>query len=225
MELTQLENQLGITFKNKDLLKQALSHRSYINESRTISSNERLEFLGDSVLSFLTSDYLYHLYPNFPEGKLTNTRSALVRAKTLAKISSQLNVGSFLFMSKGEEEGGGRNNASLLADALEAILGAIYLDQGLEPVKKFLNTYLFPLIPEVFKNEEYEDYKSKFQEEVQKKVKESPTYKVVQSEGPDHNKVFYVAVYLQGVQKGEGKGKSKQEAEQEAAKDALAKIR
>ena len=224
MDIKALEEKLGVTFKNKGLLKQALTHRSYINESQALSSNERLEFLGDSVLSFLVSDYLYQRFPKFPEGKLTNTRSAVVRSKTLAKINSSLNVGQYLFMSKGEEDSGGRNNGSILADTFEAILGAIFLDQGVDSAKKFLEKHLFPLIADVFQNEEYTDYKSKFQEETQKTIKESPVYRVLQSQGPDHNRIFTVGVFLQGKQGGEGTGKSKQEAEQEAAKQALAKI-
>lgn len=226
MELTDLETKLQIKFQNQGLLKNALIHRSYLNEKQkeNLQSNERLEFLGDSVLSLVTSTYLYQKYPQDPEGVLTNYRSSLVKTQTLAKVAKTLNLGQFLFLSKGEEESDGRENLSLLADTMEAIIGAIYLDQGFLSCQNFISVFLFPLLPEIIQKGEYRDYKSSLQEYLQAKGKISPLYKVLQTLGPEHAKTFRVGVYCQKENLGEGSGHSKQIAQQEAAKFALEKL-
>lgn len=210
---------LGIKFNDESLLKTALTHRSYLNENKGVrESNERLEFLGDSVLSILTSEYLYKKFPDLAEGGLTNTRSVLVRGKTLALVARELNLGEFLLMSKGERDSGGARNDALLADATEAVIGAIFLDQGLNAVREFLQKYLFS------KSFEAVDYKSLVQEMAQSKLRLSPKYKVLQSIGPDHDKKFTVGIIIGSKEYGQGEGKSKQEGEQAAAKAALEKL-
>lgn len=219
---TKIEEILGVKFKNPQLLTQALTHRSYLNEEPgTNESNERLEFLGDSVLSILVSTELFKRFPSFPEGKLTNLRSMLVRAQTLSKIAGLLGLGEFLLMSRGEQSCGGRQNGSILADTFEAVLGAIYLDHGLETAKTFLVKNLFPLIEELASDKTFYDFKSRLQEIIQEKDKVAPTYKVLKEAGPDHNKTFTVAVFTDQKEIGVGTGKSKQEAQQEAARIAL----
>lgn len=222
----ELEKTIRITFKNKNLLKTALTHRSYLNEAKdNLLSNERLEFLGDAVLELIVSDYLYRTYLHLNEGRLTNLRSAIVKTQTLAKIASNLTMGKYLFLSKGEETSGGRENISLLADAFEALLGAIYLDQGIERVRKFISTYLLPLLPDIIETRAYLDYKSNLQAIIQEKREITPTYKVIKESGPDHDKTFYVVCMADSVKLGRGKGKNKQAAEQEAAKEALARLK
>ncbi|MCJ7740365.1 ribonuclease III [Candidatus Microgenomates bacterium] len=215
---------LGIQFKNPELLKQAFVHRSYLNESKkTLSSNERLEFLGDSILSFLVSEYLYKTYEDLPEGELTNLRSSIVKTEALAEIALKLSLGDYLYLSKGEEEGGGRKNPSILADTFEALLGAIFLDIGLTPVKKIIKEQLLPILPKIIAEKTYKDAKSNFQEMVQETVKLSPVYKVIQETGPDHAKRFTVGVFVEEKLWGKGEGRSKQEAEQKAAMSGLEK--
>ncbi len=219
-----LEKILTINFSDKGLLTEALTHRSYLNEHPTTpSSNERLEFLGDSVLSILVSTELYKLYPTYPEGKLTALRSSLVRAKTLAELADTLTLGDFLLLSRGEEKGGGRKNGAILADTFEAVLGAVYLDQGLAAAKKVLARYLFPRIEEQNNRLGSLDYKSSLQEFTQEQSHQSPTYKVLAESGPDHAKHFSVGVFLATTELARGEGKSKQEAEQDAARLALEK--
>jgi ribonuclease III len=225
MTIDELQNTLGITFHDNELLTRAFIHRSHLNETRDKHiSNERLEFLGDAVLSFLTSHFLYEKYPDFPEGTLTNIRSSLVKTNSLADVSRELGIGELLLLSHGEESSGGRNNSSLLADAFEALLGAIYLDQGIETAKKFLLTFLFPKATTIVEHKSYIDYKSLLQELVQQKSRISPTYIVVRSEGPDHAKIFWVDAVTEGKTLGSGSGKSKQDAEQKAAQNALEKM-
>lgn len=225
MNTDELESSTGVTFKDKSLLRLAFVHRSYLNESKeTNESNERLEFLGDSVLSFLTSKHLYISYPQDPEGTLTNIRSGLVKTRTLADAARKLGLGRYLYLSKGEEESGGRNNTSLLADTFEAFLGAMYLDRGLSVVEKFLGAFLFPEITVIVETKSYVDFKSHLQEIIQEASKTSPTYRVTKSEGPDHDKTFWVEVLSKDTVLGQGKGKSKQEAQQAAAESALEKI-
>ncbi len=220
------EKKLGFSFKNKDLLIQALTHRSFLNENSKFKiSNERLEFLGDSVLSLLTSTKLFTLFPNFPEGQLTNLRSTLVRTETLAQTAQKLDLGSFMLISVGEEKSGGRKNESLLANLFEAVLGAIYLDLGLERAEQFLEKTLFIKIKSVAQSPTVYDFKSRLQEVTQEKTQASPQYKVVSETGPDHNKIFTVKVYLKDKILAQGKGKSKQEAQQDAAKIALAQFK
>ncbi len=224
MTFDELQQIIGVTFKNQDQLKAAFIHRSYLNEKRTIKeSNERLEFLGDAVLSFLTSEFLYKTYPDYPEGTLTNIRSSLVKTKSLATRAQELCLGELLFLSRGEEESGGRKNVSLMADTFEALLGALYLDQGIEAARAFLTAQLFMQTAEIVQTKAYIDYKSLLQEIVQEQTKISPTYRVVKSEGPDHDKIFWVEAMMGEKVLGEGQGKSKQEAEQSAAVNALEK--
>ncbi len=225
MTFDELQKQIDITFGDQNLLSEAFIHRSYLNEARNIKeSNERLEFLGDAVLSLLTSHFLYQTYPEFPEGTLTNIRSGLVKTTSLATVAQSLNLGELLFLSHGEEESGGRKNASLLADTFEALLGAIYLDQGLEVAGKFLQTYLFTKTRDIVEHKTYIDFKSLLQEVIQEESRVSPTYRVTKSEGPDHAKTFWVEVLSMERKLGEGMGKSKQEAEQAAAAQALEKM-
>lgn len=212
-------------FKNKDLLEQAFTHRSFLNESKEkVESNERLEFLGDSILSFVVSKALYQNYPDFYEGTLTNIRSLLVNTKTLAEVAKELHFGTYLKLSKGEEEARGRENQSLLADSFEAYIGALFLDQGLEVAGEFIEKTISPRMEQIVKKRDFKDPKSLFQEYMQAQTHASPIYKVTLEEGPSHAKIFTVAVYVKDVRLGEGKGRSKQEAEENAAKQALEKI-
>ncbi len=225
MTFEELQKKIGVTFTDPELLKLAFVHRSYLNEVKKIHmSNERLEFLGDSVLSLLTSHYLYKTYPQYPEGILTNIRSSLVKTTSLSDISKSLGLGELLFLSHGEEASGGRTNQSLLADVFEALLGALYLDQGLETARKFLETNLFPNAAEIIATKSYIDYKSLLQELIQENSRVSPTYHVVKSEGPDHARTFWVEARAADATLGSGSGKSKQEAEQAAALAALEKM-
>jgi len=224
LEIAQLEEKLGVAFKNKDLLQTALTHRSYLNEAREkIPSNERLEFLGDSILSYFISEYLYRNYPKLPEGELTNLRSSVVKTSTLSDSAKQLDLGKYLKLSHGEEESGGRPNPSILADTFEALLGSVYMDGSLPPGAAILKKTLYVLIPKIYKDKSYKDAKSSFQEIVQNEIKTSPVYRVVKEKGPDHAKQFTVGVFVNDSKWGEGMGKNKQEAEQQAATDALEK--
>jgi ribonuclease-3 len=225
MTFEELQQRIGITFKNPELFRLAFVHRSHLNEDRHMrESNERLEFLGDSVLSLLTSHFLYRTYPDYPEGTLTNLRSSLVKTTSLSDISKSLGLGDLLFLSHGEESSGGRINQSLLADVFEAFLGAIYLDQGMRVAEKFLETYLFPKTKGIIATKSYMDYKSLLQEYIQEDSRHSPTYRVVRSEGPDHARTFWIEATVEGKVLGSGIGKSKQEAEQAAAQQALEKL-
>ena len=224
MSLEELQANIGITFNDINLLRKAFVHRSHLNESKEFQeSNERLEFLGDAVLSFVTSQYLYTTYPDFPEGTLTNIRSTLVKTKSLSTVATELNLGTLLLLSRGEESSGGRSNESLLADCFEALLGALFLDQGIEVVKQFLVRWLLGKTEAIIKTKSYVDFKSLLQEITQEKTKISPIYRVTKSEGPDHNKTFWVEVVARDTVLGAGVGKSKQEAEQKAAQNALEK--
>lgn len=210
---------------NQALLQEALTHRSYLNEVKEkVPSNERLEFLGDSILSFIVSAYLFEKYPEFNEGKLTNLRSLLVNTKMLATLSRECDLGSQLRLSKGEEESGGRSNQSILADTFEAFLGALFLDKGVEEVKKFLYLTVIPRADEFLEKNMLKDPKSRFQEYVQSKKQGAPHYKVTLEEGPAHARKFTVGVFVNEELLGEGSGKSKQEAEEEAAQAALEKL-
>lgn len=211
------------TFRQPQLLVTALTHRSALNEhiSSSVESNERFEFLGDAVLELATTQFLFDRFPDEPEGSLTAYRSALVRTTTLAQVASTLNLGQRLYMSKGEEASGGRDNPSLLADTFEAVIGALFLDQGLEAVREFLTEHLFPLFEEIQAQRLYKDPKSELQEVVQAKGFAAPAYEVVGEQGPDHDKEFTVEVQIDGRAYGRGTGKSKQQAQQAAADQAL----
>lgn len=225
MTLDELQKSLGITFTDTSLLERAFIHRSYLNEAKHIRvSNERLEFLGDAVLSFLTSHFLYETYPDYPEGTLTNIRSSLVKTNSLAETAKTLHLGDVLKLSHGEEASGGRANPSLLADSFEALLGALFLDQGIDAAKVFLTKYLFTKTTDIIDKKAYIDYKSLLQEIIQQESRVSPTYHVTKSEGPDHAKTFWIQVTVGTTVLGAGEGKSKQEAEQAAAHAALEKL-
>lgn len=210
------------SFKNEKLLEQAFIHRSFLNETKdTLESNERLEFLGDSILSFIVSRYLYATYPDYKEGVLTNLRSLLVNTKSLAEIAKTLDFGSRLKLSKGEEESRGRENETLLANCLEAFIGALYLDQGIDSVDVFLREVLLPKAETFVNKRTLKDPKSLLQETVQANKQKSPLYKVLEEEGPPHAKIFTIGVFVEELLVGQGKGKSKQEAEEKAAEEAL----
>ena len=207
---------------NTALFEQAFTHRSYLNEAKNeLESNERLEFLGDSILSFVVSEHLYTTFPEFDEGILTNLRSLLVNTKSIAQAARLLNLGQHLKLSRGEEESKGRENESLLANSFESFIGALYIDQGIEEVRKFIGTMLFPQIDEIVKNKAFKDPKSLLQEYVQARKQNSPSYKVLNEEGPPHAKTFTIGVFVNQELIGEGAGKSKQDGEEEAAKKAL----
>lgn len=217
---SQLEKILKLNFKKKEWLTQALTHRSYLNEHQGFgSSNERLEFLGDAILEFWASRELFRRFPNLPEGVLTDLRAKIVRTESLANLGRKLNLGLFLFLSRGEETGGGRENESLLANCFEALIGAVFCDQGMIGVEEFLANFVLPKI-KAFKPEELKGPKSFLQEMAQERFKITPTYKVLKSEGPDHAKIFLIGVYLGEKMVGQGKGWSKQEAEETAASEA-----
>ena len=216
-----LEENLRYEFKNKKLLINALTHSSYANEARDgVSSNERLEFLGDSVLSIVVSEYIYKEFNNLPEGELTKLRASLVCEKSLCQFSRELELGKYLRLGKGEDKGGGRERDSILADAFEAVLAAMYLDGGFNVAKnhvmRFIKNELKHTDDEVFK-----DYKTALQEIIQKNPEESVTYILTKESGPDHDKVFEVEVRLNSNTIGKGIGKNKKQAEQSAAKEAL----
>jgi ribonuclease-3 len=226
MNFAEFEKNIGVIFKDKDLLKQAFIHRSYINENRNLKleHNERLEFLGDAVLELVVTDYLYHKYPEKPEGELTSFRSSLVNSNTLAEVAVKLEINNLLLLSRGEAKDTGRARQYILANAVEAIIGSIYLDQGYDAAKSFISKYIFHLIDEIVEKGSFIDAKSLFQEKAQEKVGITPAYKTTKEEGPDHNKHFTVGVFLNDDLVIEGVGKSKQEAEQEAARKALEKM-
>lgn len=223
--LKTLEKHLGIELKNKDLLVQALCHRSYLNENpkSNLEHNERLEFLGDAVLELVTTEYLYKKYPKKNEGELTGLRAALVNAKMLAEIAKELNLNEFLLLSRGEREETGKARIYILANTFEAMIGAIYLDQGYKTCQNFLEKRLISRLPGVIEKGLIKDAKSRFQEEAQERMGITPTYKALEEFGPDHAKNFIVGVFLEKEMVATGRGSSKQEAEIEAAKKALEK--
>jgi ribonuclease-3 len=213
-----------LKFKNPQLLITALTHRSALNEKKGAPiSNERLEFLGDAVLEVIVSNYLYHRFPHRPEGDLTHLRSQVVQTKTLATVARKLKLGSLVFLSKGEKKSGGAQNDSLLADLFEAVIGAIYLDQGLETTTKFIQQHLLSHIKQIKQEAKIVDYKSLLQEKLQARYKTAPVYRISKTSGPDHHKKFTVKVFLKRQAIGQGSGFSKQDAEQKAAQAALEK--
>lgn len=224
--LRSFAQSIGVVFNDLDLLKKALTHRSYVNENRETQPkhNERLEFLGDAVLELIVSEHLFHNYLDKPEGDLTSFRAASVKTETLAGLSRLLNVGKYLLLSKGEDETGGRDKDYLLANAFEAILGAIYLDQGYDASKAFVLRYLAPLTEEIVDKRLDIDPKTKFQEIAQSFYKATPIYKAVGESGPDHDKIFTMAAFIGEKEFGRGEGPSKQKAEEAAADKAIKKI-
>ncbi|MSR71461.1 MAG: ribonuclease III [Candidatus Taylorbacteria bacterium] len=225
VDFSQFESKAGVEFKDKSLIKQAFTHRSFINENRKsgLSHNERLEFLGDAVLELAATDFLYKKYPTKNEGDLTSYRAALVNANSLGRAATELGVNDFLLLSKGEAKDVGRARAIILADTMEAIIGAIYLDQGYISAKKFIEKNLFEFmdIEEIIRKRLWMDSKSHFQEKAQEKTGITPSYRTVKEIGPDHDKRFSVGVFLGDVQVAIGEGASKQEAEQVAAEKGL----
>ena len=220
-----LEEKIGIQFKNPDMLVQALVHRSYLNENRdfALAHNERLEFLGDAVLELVVTEFLFENYLN-PEGDLTNWRAALVNAKTCSQVGHELGIEQYLFLSHGEaKDVGTKARDYILANAIEAIIGAIYLDQGWDMSKQFITRWLISKLPEILEFSLWIDPKSRFQEAAQEIVGVTPTYRVLKEEGPDHEKTFIVGVYLDKEKIAEGSGMSKQEAQVAAAEQALEK--
>ncbi|HHV65226.1 MAG TPA: ribonuclease III [Peptococcaceae bacterium] len=220
-EVEQFLSKLGFEYSN--LICTALTHPSYTfeNPSGGLENNQRLEFLGDAVLDFIVGEYLYLAYPEKPEGELTKMRAAVVNETTLARQAKKINLGRALFLGKGEQMSGGRERPSILADALEALIGAIYLQYGFETVRKFILNMLVPEIEEIAQGN-YGDFKTMLQEKAQKEEAEV-TYKILTESGPDHDKVFTAGVYIKGALKGAGTGKTKKEAEQQAARLALTK--
>lgn len=222
-EISSIEAALNLTFRDKALLRRALTHRSYINENPDylLEDNERLEFLGDAVLDFITGEYLYHRFPEMAEGRLTNLRSALVRTETLAQFAVELKLGDHLFLGRGEEESGGRGRLAILCDAFEALLGALYLDNGLEATREFVYQVIEPTLQEIMSLDTAKDAKSRLQELAQSHFRITPVYRTVKEEGPDHAKEFTVEAVIGDKIYGQGQGFSKQTAAQAAAEQAL----
>ena len=214
---------LGLSFTNINLLIEALTHRSYLNEHREYvgSHNERLEFLGDAVLELATTDFLFKKFPTKPEGELTSYRAALVNTVSLAESAQALGINEFLLLSKGEAKDTGRAREVILADTLEAIIGAIYLDSGYDSADAFIAKNLYGKIDEIIAKRSYQDAKSRFQEAAQEKRGTTPNYETLSEVGPDHAKLFTVGVFIGTEEVARGEGQSKQEAEQSAAETAL----
>jgi ribonuclease III len=222
--IAKTEQLIGVTFINKQLLVQALTHRSYSFEQNLHETNEKLEFLGDSVLNLIVTVYIFHNFPVLNEGDLAKLRANIVNANILAEIAMRLNIGECLFMGKGAEQTGGRARVSILGDALEAIIGAIYLDQGMDAAKEFVLGNFKDLIDERESMGEFGDPKTRLQELVMAKYGNIPKYKTVEEFGPVHDRNFVVKVYINDKVNGKGTGKSKKKAEQEAAREALSKF-
>ncbi len=220
--MTELQRQLGMQFGNHELLRQAFTHSSYVNEQRlrSTSDNERLEFLGDAVLELTISEYLYHLYSHWSEGALTKFRASIVCEASLVQFAERLQLGKYVLLGRGEEMSGGRTRPALLADVFEAFIGALFLDSGLEQVKVFLKQHVFPHIPEA-SGLPVHDYKTQLQEKVQHGGGGAPEYRIVEEKGPAHDREFVAEVWLNDTQLGSGSGRSKKEAEQKAAAQAL----
>jgi ribonuclease III len=221
--LSRLEEKLSLTFNNKELLRQALTHRSYLNEnpSLKLAHNERLEFLGDAVIELVVTEALFARYPEKPEGEMTSFRAALVNAKMLAEVAASIELNDFLLLSRGEAKDTGRARQYILANAFEAVVGAIYLDLGYEACKKFLESSVLVHLEKVVAERLYKDPKSLFQEEAQERVGVTPNYEVMKEWGPDHDRHFVVGVFLGKELVAEGEGPSKQAAQEVAARNGL----
>ncbi len=221
-----MEDKIGYRFKNKDLLRQALVHRSYLNESRNfkLGHNERLEYLGDAVLELVITHFLYQQFKELAEGELTNLRAAVVRGDMLARVARELELNRYILLSRGEQRGNDKARQYITANALEALIGALYLDQGYEAAKTFVKKYIASKLPEIVKKGLHIDSKSRFQELAQEKYRITPVYKVLREEGLDHDKCFVVGLFLGKRKISEGSGSSKQQAHQQAAKKALEKM-
>lgn len=221
--MKKLEDVIGVTFAEKELLLSAITHRSYLNEHKeaTWSHNERLEFLGDAVLELVATDFLFNKYPDKPEGELTAVRAALVNTVALAAASEKLGINDYLLMSKGEAKDTGRARQYILANSFEAFIGAIYCDQGYDAAKAFIAKHLFDKTDDIVDKRLWQDAKSRFQELAQEHASVTPTYETLSQDGPDHDRVFTVGVFLRKEKVADGKGRSKQEAEQMAAEKAI----
>ncbi len=224
--LKECEEKLKLKFKKSDLLRTSLTHKSYANENREAGEkdNERLEFLGDSVLSLIISQHLMECYPEMDEGEYSKKRSSIVNERTLAKLSRKIDLGKFLRLGKGEELTGGRDKDSILADAMEALIGAIYLDSGLKVAQKFIVKHFKSSIQYSAKPQSNSDYKTLVQEMAQKLFKKTPSYKVVKLKGPEHDRIFESEIFIDDKSFGKGKGKSKKDSEQKCAKVAIKKM-
>jgi ribonuclease-3 len=223
MDFEKIEEKLGFHFNSSELLKQAFTHRSYLNENRKsgVEHNERLEFLGDAVLELVVTEYLYNIYPNKNEGDLTALRSSLVNTQSISDVAHGLGFNDFLLLSRGEAKDTGRARQYILANTFESVIGAMFLDLGYDAAKIFIKVNLIPTLDQIIEKGTWMDAKSKLQEIVQDKVGVTPRYDTVKETGPDHDKTFTVAVFFGENKKTEGSGKSKQEAEQEAARKIL----
>ncbi len=224
LDLKYLEKKIDIVFKNKNLLQEALTHRSYLNENSSweTSHNERLEFLGDAVLELAVTENLFSRFSEYTEGQLTSLRAALVNYQAIAEVARNLNLEEFILLSRGEAKDTGRAREVILANAMEAVIGAIYLDSGYQGVKKIIDQFIVdPYLNQIIKNGLYKDPKSQLQEIAQERLKLTPTYQILEEWGPDHKKIFKMGVYFENKLIAEGEGYSKQEAEIEAARNAL----
>jgi ribonuclease-3 len=223
--LGDFQKRIGVNFNDVELLRRALIHRSYINENKNsgLEHNERLEFLGDAVLELVITDFLFNKYPSKPEGELTSLRAALVNTVSLQKVAQSLDINGNLYLSRGEAKDTGRAREFILANAVEALIGAIYLDQGYSSAKEFIEKFISIYTEKIVEEKLWIDAKSFFQEKAQEIESETPVYKVLEEKGPDHSKLFVSGVYLKDVLIASGEGQSKQEAEQEAARKALDK--
>lgn len=223
--IKDLENAIGYRFRNITLLQNALSHSSFANERwhDSLMSNERLEFLGDSILGMVVAEYLYKNYPDRPEGELTRMRADMVCETSLAKVANQLQLGQHMLLGHGEEQGGGRHRASILADAVESVIAACFLDGGMEPACSFIQRFILCNVPE--QRMQNADYKTALQELIQQQKNQVLSYELTGQSGPDHDKHFEVQVLLNGNPIGNGEGTSKKRAEQDAARDALKKLK
>lgn len=219
--INKFEETIGYTFENKSYILEALTHSSYSNENKNYKFNERLEFLGDSVLSIVISDFLFKKEKNLPEGELTKLRANIVCEESLSDVALQIHLGEYLLLGKGEDATGGRERISILADALEAVIAAIYLDGGLEEASKFIFKYMEEIIEDSLEGKIFRDYKTYLQEVLQSKGEQHIWYKLIEEKGPDHNKRFVMEVGINDEVLGVGEGKSKKDAEQVAAKAAL----
>ena len=223
MDFIPFETAIGYAFREKRLIESAFTHRSYINENRTPGRehNERLEFLGDAVLELVVTEFLYAMYPNKTEGDLTAYRAALVNTVSISDAATKLGMNEYLLLSRGEARDTGRARGIILANAFEAMIGALYLDGGYDAAKEFIGTNLFHKVHAVVEHRLWQDAKSRLQELAQEKVGATPAYEIINQSGPDHNKTFVVAVMVSGKRMGVGEGRSKQDAEQSAAAKAL----
>jgi len=224
-DYTDLEKQIEIKFENEELITKAFTHKSYINENRDkgMMHNERLEFLGDAVLELAATEHLFHKYPDQDEGQMTSFRSALVKGKHLAEVAKELNLGKYLFLSKGEEKSGGRTKNYILANTVESLIGAIYLEYGYDDSKRFIKQFILKRLDDIIDQGLHIDAKSRFQELAQEKLGITPHYEVLSEAGPDHDKKFKMGAYIGEELVAEGVHSSKQNAEQVAAENALVK--